>query len=777
MKQNPKDETAQAGTVEDKASTENGFKKTTPIKEKKGVKGRKKRLLSTVLVGILLILPPLAVGILFIKQPLLLRDVDNIVYDMMLQTITPGVPSDVPVIVDIDEKSLQGLGQFPWPRYQMASLIASIAKAGPAAIGIDVLFPEPDQTSPENISKELKEKFGVEARFENIPESLRNNDKALAKTLELTPSVLGGYFLFDSGKGLNDSSVIPPFSPVIMREEGAPGLEQSLWNAQGLLAPIESLAKTAPLGFINVGPDSDGAVRHAPLLIQYQGKIYPSLGLQTALLALKVKHPVLKIGKLGTTELRLGKYVTIPLLPGAHVTLFYRGPQGVYPYYSAVDVMEGRIPREKLAGKTVFIGTTAVGLKDLRTTPFDSLYPGVETHATLIDMIFSKRFLTYPEHADLLQLSAVFGIGILLAGAFFFAKPAQFAFLAVAVGLFICLGSWSLLEYRHVYFSPFYPLLALSTGSITLVTFRYWQEERQKKYLRDAFSHYVAPELVDQIVSNPSALALEGEDREVTILFSDLMGFTSAAETMPPEQAVSILNRYFTPMTKIIRNQMGTLDKLIGDAIMAFWNAPLEVPDHPSKGVAAVLEMRSALVELNKSLEQDFNISLQAGVGLHLGNVRVGNMGSDDLMNYTIIGDNVNLASRLEGLTRHYGVFSVTSAAVRKGCGEQFAFIPLDRVLVKGRIEPVDIYTFMDLQEYEKREAEVESWEKALSLYFAGHFAQSRAICQKLTQNSPRKLYQVFSERCLLLERTLPSGKLAEKGAGQWDGVFTHKDK
>lgn len=762
----PQDVSVASGHQSGTAVNTDGIKKSVP-----GNKSKKSanRLLRAALVCILLIMPPLAVGISFIKQPLLLSEIDNLVYDTMLQTITPGQPSDVPVIVDIDEKSLQALGQFPWPRYQMADLIASIAKAGPAAIGIDVLFPESDQTSPEKISKELKEKFGIEARFENIPEPLLNNDKALAKVLELTPSVLGGYFVFGSDKGRNDSSVIPPFSPVIMREEGAPELEQSLWNAGGILAPIELLAKTAPFGFINVGLDSDGAVRHAPLLIQHQGRVYPSLGLQAALLALKVKHPVLKIGKLGTSELRLGKHATIPLLPGAHVALFFRGPQGVYPYYSAVDVMEGRVSPDKLAGKTVFIGTTAVGLKDLRATPFDSLYPGVEAHATLVDMIFSNHFLTYPAHADLLQLTTVFAIGLLLATAFLFAKPAQFALLAVGAGLFICLGSWSLLEYKHIYFSPFYPLLTLIAGSITLVTFRYWQEERQKKYLRDAFSHYVAPELVTQIVNNPSALALEGEDREVTILFSDLMGFTSAAETMPPEQAVSILNRYFTPMTKIIRNQMGTLDKLIGDAIMAFWNAPLEVPDHPARGVAAVLEMREAMFELNKNLQQEFNISLRAGVGLHLGNVRVGNMGSDDLMNYTIIGDNVNLASRLEGLTRHYGVFAITSEAMRKGCGDKFAFVPLDRVLVKGRAEPVDIHTFMDWPEYRQREAEIESWKKALSLYVAGHFAQSRELCQQLAQDTPHKLYHVFSERCLLLEQNPP--------AGQWDGVFVHKDK
>jgi adenylate cyclase len=305
-------------------------------------------------------------------------------------------------------------------------------------------------------------------------------------------------------------------------------------------------------------------------------------------------------------------------------------------------------------------------------------------------------------------------------------------------------------------------------SSLSFASFKFWFEEAQKRRIRSAFSRYVAPEVVNKVVKNPSSLGLSGEERNLTILFTDLVGFTSAAEKMPPETVVAVLNRYFTPMTAIIHAHQGTFDKFIGDALMAFWNAPLDVPDHATRGVAAALDMRHTLAELNQNLSKEFGLTLRMGLGLHTGLVRVGNMGSATLMDYTVIGDNVNLASRLEGLTRHYGLFGLTSGATVQAATGPFTFFPVDTVQVKGKEEVVELFSMLPEKEAALCAKDLALWLEALAAYRQGSFAPCLTLLSRLSNPLFAGLAAEFSRRCESFGQAPPKN---------FNGVYVHTGK
>jgi len=717
---------------------------------------------------ILALFPPAAVALLFFWQPFLVRQVENRVYDALLRAVTPGTPSPLPVIVDIDERSLDRMGQFPWPRYHIARLVDAINRDAPAAIALDLLFTAQDRTSIGRLEADLAATFGITPSLANVPENLRDNDPLLAEALASAPAVLAGFMLFDSPVGKNDPNTVRRFSPVVMREKGAPELDAVLPVAQAMQAPVPVLAGVSRTGFINISLGRDGIWRHTPLFARLNGRTYANFALEASLLALNVRSPVLKVGANGVRELMLGEHGSIPLQEGGLVPLFFRGPQRVYPYVSAVDVLDGNCEPGMFGGKIVFVGTSAAGLRDQRTTPFDAVYPGVEGHAVLADMILSKRYLHFPEDTRVVQLAAIFAVGFLAALVLLRLSPLPFLGAALAAGLCIAYGCWWFLEYRHLYVSPLYMLATLMLSSLGSAAFRFWFEETQKRRIRGAFSRYVAPEVVNAIVKNPAVLGLSGEERMLTILFADLVGFTSAAEKMAPETVVAVLNRYFTPMTAIIHTHQGTFDKFIGDAIMAFWNAPLDVPDHAARGVATALDMRKTLTSLNQSLDKEFGLTLNIGLGLHTGLARVGNMGSATLMDYTVIGDNVNLAARLEGLTRHYGLFGLTTGSTAQAATGPFVFFPVDTVRVKGRQEALELFSMLPEEEAASCAEDLARWQEALAAYRQGEFAESLALLPLLNNPLFCSLRAEFSRRCESFMREPPDN---------FTGVYVHAGK
>jgi adenylate cyclase len=443
------------------------------------------------------------------------------------------------------------------------------------------------------------------------------------------------------------------------------------------------------------------------------------------------------------------------------------GPSGSYPYISAADALRKKAPPEALRGKIAFVGTSAPGLLDIRATPFDPVYPGVEIHAAVVDAILTGNAVSVPPWTPAAQILGILVSGLIAAPAFGFARPRIYL---PAAGALIAAA---VLLSRHffaggLFISPLYIVITVAGMGASLVFLRFLQEERQKLILRNAFSRYVSPEIVKRITKLRGDL-FAGEERELSILFTDIRGFTTLSETLSPRQIVLLLNRYFTPMTALVREQSGTMDKFIGDALMAFWNAPLDVPEHPARAVSTALAMQEKLLSLNGELQAEFGAGIRIGAGVHTGPAYVGNMGSAELVNYTLIGDNVNLASRLEGLCPQYGADVVVSGETMRGCGEAFAFRHLDTLRVKGKTRPVTVHQPLRREAAEARGAELAAWEEARRRYADGDFAGADRLLASLCGEFPEtRLYAVFAERV---------ARLLARPPDSWDGVWTLTSK
>lgn len=724
----------------------------------------------------------------YVAQPALLRQLDNKMYDGFLTAGPRGEPSPVPVIVDIDERSLAACGQWPWPRYQLARLLERLADAGAASVALDILLAEEDRSSPVRLREAMRRDFGLDVEFARVPPELEDNDVLLARVLEETPAVVGSFMRFGgqaadaspahgnplAGNGQRTARAAPPPDERVpglgLAEQippGSPSPLRDILTAQGALWPLPLFVGAAPVGAINVAPDEDGLIRSVPLLFRLGDAVYANLSLRALMRGMDVDTLVLVSGPDGLERIRVGGF-SFPVSPSGAMQVPFRGPRGVYPYFSAVDVLEGRVSEDDIQGRIVFVGTSAAGLQDIRATPFDAVYPGVEAHAAVVDAVLSDRHLVAPPWTPGAQVLAVLLVGTLAVLGFSFTRPA--VSLPAGLALAGCVLAASARLFRAgLFLSPVYAILTVGVAALAVLAVRFWGEERQKRVLRQAFSRYVAPEVVARIAER-GVDVFAGEEREVTLLFTDVRGFTSLSETLRPEQVVALLNRYFTPMTACIRSSGGTLDKFMGDAIMAFWNAPLDVTGHPERAVRAALRMRTTLAELQPALRAEFGVSLAVGTGLHTGPVYVGNMGSEELLDYTCIGDTVNLASRLESLSGRYGVDIVCSGQTARDWPPDLIFRRLDTIRVKGRSLPVDIGTVLAAGEARARREELEQSEEALDLYRRGAFGGARALFEGLAARHPEngRLYALYGERCRTLAACPPRA---------WDGIWTFDSK
>ena len=708
----------------------------------------------------------LGMMLLYVVQPVFLKQLDLAVHDAYLTRLEPGSPSAIPVLVDIDEKSLARHGQWPWPRYRLAALVDRLGQAGVAAVGLDILLAEADRTSPVLMRDRLRLDFGLDVRFQGLPPEIEDNDAIFAHVLDQNPVVLGCYFRFDADIGTPGADVPGP-AIAELSHPGDRSAVEALPAARSVSLPLPAFVRKAPVAFFNASPDQDGLVRRVPLLLSAAGSVHASLALRTLMLAEGADTLVLHDGPDGPERIDRGPHA-IPISPDGTMPVLFRGGAGTYPTFSAMDILDGAVPAERLRGRIVFIGSSATGLRDIRATPLDPHYPGMETHAAVVDAIISKRFLTIPAWTPGAQTLAILLSGVLGTLAFGRASARVYTPLAVAMTW----GGWigGLTLFRHgLFLSPLYPLLTMLGTGVVLLGLRFWQEERQKRAIHKAFSRYVAPEIVGRIVDSGRAdIALAGEERVISVLFSDIRGFTSLSERLAPEQVVALLNRYFTPMTSIVRDDQGTLDKFIGDALMAFWNAPLDVPDHAVRAVRAAGRMRQALDRLNAELRREHGFTLSIGIGIHTGRAFVGNMGTSELLSYTAIGDNVNLASRLEGLCPVYGVPAVVSEDTRALCPKDQAWQALDRVRVKGKAQPVRILTPLDQAEAQTRAEELAAHALALAAYDAGRFEEARAAFSALAAQTEHHLYALYARRCEELRAAPPE---------DWDGVWTFSAK
>lgn len=688
------------------------------------------------------------------------RRLDNFIHDSWMRALPRPAPSGRVAIVDMDDASMRKIGQLPWPRTILADLVDFLLSSGVGAIGLDIWLTEPDRSSPIAVDGLLEKNFGLNLDFSRLPPNVLDNDRYLRDSIAGKPVVLGSYADF------SDRGEPPPLMPspvkITQKPAGAHPARE-IAEIAGLAAPVPVLTAAAPAGLLNMTVDDDGIVRAVPLLARSGGEIYPALALRTLMTALGQERLEL-VGTPGGSLLRLGE-LEIPIGRDGSFRPIFPGPARSLRYYSAVDILDGRVDPADLEGRIIFIGPSAHTVQNALSTPLDPAVPGMEIHAAIVENILAGRFIAPLAHEPAWQFFSIWLSALLGLAMFRHLGLPLYSLLALCLaGAWVWL-SWLLFR-QGIFFSPAGPLLALALAALAVLPVRYWREQTDRRKLRQAFSRYVSPEVVSRIVSQGDDL-LRGEQKEATVLFTDVRGFTSISERLSPPQLVRLLNCYFTPMTACVTARHGTLDKFIGDALMAFWNAPLEVSGHQREAVLAALEMQAALARLRPGIMEEFGIDLRMGIGINSGLVHVGNMGSSELLDYTCIGENVNLASRLEGMCRRYGVSAVVSASVRNACGQTLPFLALDRIRVKGSCRPLEIFTPLAPDQCPDKSAA--RWEMALAGYFAGDFADAGKLfgelraCPFLAEGAA-----LFASRC---------AELVMRPPVSWDGVWTYNEK
>jgi adenylate cyclase len=607
------------------------------------------------------------------------------------QRIDPRVKTARPVtIIDIDEKSLAKLGQWPWPRTRIADLVANLTRLGAVAIAFDVIFSEPDRLNPDvaaDTFRDLDE--DTRAKLHALP----SNDQVFADAMRRSRVVLG-----ESGitQVLTELDKTLPVTGLAMLGEDP---QRFMVKFPGLLRNTPVLEKAAGgRGLLTIDPERDGIIRRVPMILQAQGQTMPSLSFEMLRVVTGTDTIFIKSDRAGITSVGVkGFQVPTDRNGQLWVHFAHRDPT---LYVSALDVLEGHVPPEKIKGKLVLIGTSAVGLNDIKTTPVSAAMPGVEIHAQVLEAALTRTLLSQPPYAPVLEFGSALLLGLLVIA---FA-PSFGPVTLVAVGaLFATLligTSWFYYAHDRELVDFTYPLLSTTTIYLTLIFTSFVREQSQRRQIRSAFGQYLSPALIEQLAQSPDKLKLGGEEREMTIMFSDVRGFTTISESFKhdPQGLTSLMNRFLTPLTNAILARKGTIDKYMGDAIMAFWNAPLDDKEHQLNACEAALDMLERIDVLNKTREAEAQesgqtfIPINVGVGLNTGSCVVGNMGSDLRFDYSVLGDTVNLASRLEGQTKEYGFSIIVGSKTAMAIKEKFAILELDFIMVKGKKEPEVIY-------------------------------------------------------------------------------------
>jgi len=700
---------------------------------------------------------------------------ENYTYDARLNLMMPRTLDERIVIVDIDEKSLREQGHWPWGRHKLAQLVDTLFDDYQInTLGFDVVFAEKDESSGLGSLERIGASFPANANFQQALAELRprlDYDQLFASSLRGRNVVMGYYFHQDANAASVGALPTPSFA-------GDSGLTAMFHEASGYGANLDILQENArSAGHFNPAPDEDGISRRVPALISFEGNVYEALALAVARVAMRAKLEAGFAEGMGVNDqyaglewLMLGD-CRIPVDSEVSVLVPYRGGQGSFPYISATDVLNGKVASEVLKGRIVLVGTTAPGLMDLRATPVQHIYPGVEVHANVIAGILDGNIKERPAYVLGAEFLMLLMIGLLLALLLPALSPIWATVMTGAVllsGVAFNLFMW---ESANLVLPLASFLLLVVSIYVLNMSYGFFIESRGKRQLAGLFGQYVPPELVDEMARDPSSFTLEGESREMTVLFSDVRGFTTISEGLDPKQLTQLMNEFLTPMTHVIHHARGTIDKYMGDAIMAFWGAPLHDPDHARHALQAAMQMVQNLADLQAQFKARGWPEINIGVGLNTGLMTVGNMGSEFRMAYTVMGDAVNLGSRLESLTKNYGVHIIVSEYT-KAQAPDFVFRELDVVRVKGKEKPVTIYE--PVCEVDQLEAavqdELRDYENALALYRMQHWDEAAKAFLDLQKHHPQRyLYQVYSERIAHFRQHSPGD--------DWDGVFTHETK
>jgi len=715
----------------------------------------------------------------------LIQQLDNIIYDTRLQLTMPGKGDPRIVILDIDEKSLGEIGRWPWSRNVMARLINKLFdQYGIAMIGFDVVWAERDTSSGMDVldalaRRELKDVGTFQSAYQQLRGEL-DFDGLFAASIKGRPVVLGYYFNSDE-KAVKANAIPEPVLP--KGTFTGRSIAFSRWNGYTGNLPIY-LKNAAAAGHFNPRVDDDGVSRRVPMILEYDGAYYEPLSLAMARTLIAIERgafpavePIYPPDQLisrnygGMEWIKVGPF-TIPVDNEAAALIPYRGPKGTFSYLSLTDILNDRVRPEQLKGKIAIVGTTAPGLQDLRSTPVDSVYPGVEIHANMLAGVLAHDLKQRPAYMLGAEVLLLLISGVALS--FFIPMlSALWATVAAAVGAVLIIGFNFMIWSRADMVLPLAASILMTAFVYTMnMAYGYFVESRSKRQFTELFGQYVPPELVDKMASDPEKYTMEPKAAELTILFSDVRGFTSISEALKPEELREYINDYLTDMSRIIRSKYnGTLDKYIGDAIMAFWGAPVEDPQHPRNGILAGLEMQKECVVLNAKFAARGWPTLKIGVGINSGNVRVGDMGSQVRRAYTVMGDAVNVASRLEGRTKYYGVGILVGESTRKAV-KDVVFREVDRIKVKGKDEAITIYEPVALESEvdKKMQEELKLWNQTLRAYRAQQWDQAEVNLLNLQRMYPgRGLYALYADRVAAFRRAPPP-----EG---WDGVTAFDEK
>lgn len=715
----------------------------------------------------------------YLYLPAQFQSLDSRIRDLYFNFRGPEQASKDIVIVDIDERSIKELGQWPWERDKFARILTHLSNYGAGIIGLDIVFAEADKTSPNRLAK----KWNIDKK------DLPDYDLILSQVIASTPTVLGYVFDFDA-----NNTKDAPLIPAIFIEKNKPNRE-FLPLAHGVLTNLDVIQKNSySSGYMNNIPDPTGVIRSVPLLIKYDDQVYPSLAFEMYRIALGARKVTVTYSNAGLENVQVGEQ-EIKTDRFGRLYLNFRGPFKSYTYISAVDIYNNTVDKKILEGKFVLIGTSAYGLMDLRSTPMDSVIAGVELHANLIDNLLHNDMLRKPSWMEIADILAIFIIAFLVI--FIYSRLSLKLLLVVYPASFFALlyANYHLLFTEHIIINFIFPLFAIVFSLIGILGVNYFFETRQKDMIKGKFASKVSASVMEDILKNPNSNTLDGAEKEITVFFSDVRNFTNISEAMGNAKSlIKFMNEIMEPMTEIIIEENGTVDKYIGDAIMAYWNAPLDVKNHADKAVCASLRQLHHLKSLNEKLRANPEFEnvvkmadnnhapiVDIGIGLNSGVAIVGEMGSTKRSDYTAIGDPINVGARLESLCKYYNSRLNISSFTKDMLKEKYIFRFLDLVTLKGKLEPLEIWQVHDFDADEqetlfyssKKEllAELDIYHKAIELYKSEKFKEALDIFKELNtweNKSNLNIYNIYIERCQHYIEIPPQ---------KFNGVFGHTTK
>lgn len=740
------------------------------------VLAQKKEKIVRLSLGLILVLG--ITGLLFINiEPIAswVSSLENLGYDLQVRQMHKPLGKTVPIaIIDIDDKSLKSEGRWPWPRKKFAELVTKLYQNGATVIAFDITFPDPESNIAEEVIDEVKKKSestGSQAlnQLEAIKEDF-DYDALLSKSLRLGDSVLGMVFKDEGESSGTLPTPIMQLTPQLTSQLAIPEKKDYLAN----IASLQQSAKTE--GFINATPDPDGVLRFTPLLFKHGSDVYGSLGLQAVSLYLLTQKIELATAQYEDTAVLEGIKLDQEFIPTdamGRMLIPFRGASYSFPYISAVDVLNDTAAREAINGKLIFIGSTASAIGDTKPAAIASIFPGIEVHATIASGIIDQYLPYKPSWGRGVTLLVMVVLGVICALVLPFLGVLAMSILCLSLPIGLILGNYWLWSVHGIVISIFLPIALILLLFVLNIVWGYLFESQRSKELKSMFGQYVPPAYLDNMIKQGGEFSLEGETKELSVLFSDIRSFTSLSEKMTATELKQFLNRYLTPITETIFNNKGTIDKYVGDMVMAFWGAPLDDPRHSYNAVKTGMAMQAELLKLNKIFISENKPEVKIGVGVNTGIMNVGDMGSKFRRAYTVLGDTVNLGSRLEGQTKFYHIGILVGELTHLQTKDDFAYRKIDKIKVKGKDIGIDIFCPICEMSAATPELklELESHHKALDLYFQQKWDQAEKLFKELMESYPnnKTLYEVYLERIQSLRENPPGP--------DWDGAYVSHEK